>query len=47
MYDPDAIERIRRAREAWEATELRHFLERQPESRADYRTLSGLPRKRV
>jgi methylmalonyl-CoA mutase N-terminal domain/subunit len=47
MYDREAIERIRQAREAWEATELRHFIERQPESRPDSRTASGLPRKRV
>jgi methylmalonyl-CoA mutase N-terminal domain/subunit len=47
MYDRDAIERIRRAREAWEASELRAFTERQPESREEYRTPSGLPRQRV
>jgi methylmalonyl-CoA mutase cobalamin-binding domain/chain len=47
MQEPDAIERIRKQREAWEANELREFLARQPESRAEYRTLSGLPVKRV
>jgi methylmalonyl-CoA mutase cobalamin-binding domain/chain len=47
MYDREAIERIRRAHAAWEATELRAFLERQPESRAMDRTASGLPRQRL
>src|SRR5256885_2963643 len=47
MYDRDAIERIRKQREAWEAGELRAFLARQPEARPEYRTVSGLPVKRV
>ena len=47
MYDRDAIERIRRMRQAWEAGELRQFVERQPESRTEYRSASGLPRQRV
>ena len=47
MFDPDAIERIRQEREAWEARELREFVARQPESRPEYRTGSGLPVKRV
>src|SRR3989441_1300040 len=47
MFDPDAIERIHKQREAWEARELREFLARQPESRTDCRTGSGLPVKRV
>ena len=47
MYDREAIERIGRMRQAWEAGELRQFVERQPESRAEYRTASGLPRQRV
>jgi methylmalonyl-CoA mutase N-terminal domain/subunit len=47
MYDREAIERIRRMRDAWERAELREFTERQPESRQEYRTASGLPRKRV
>ena len=38
MYDRDAIERIRRMRESWEARELRQFVDRQPESRSQYRT---------
>ena len=47
MFDPDAIERIRKEREVWEAQELREFLARQPESRPDARTGSGLPVQRV
>jgi 2-hydroxyisobutanoyl-CoA mutase large subunit len=47
MYDREAIEQIRRMRETWEATELRQFVERQPESRTEYRSASGLGRKRV
>jgi methylmalonyl-CoA mutase cobalamin-binding domain/chain len=31
----------------WEARELREFLERQPETRQEYTTFSGLPLKRV
>jgi len=47
MYDRDAIERIGKQREQWEASELRAFLARQPEARPEYRTVSGLPVKRV
>ena len=47
MYDREAIDRIRRMRQAWEGEELRQFVERQPESSAEYRTASGLPRQRV
>jgi len=47
MYDREAIERIRRVRRSWEAGELREFVERQPESRTEYRTASGLPRQRI
>src|SRR5205809_6747269 len=47
MLDPDAIERIRAMQRDWEANELREFLERQPESRPEYRTGSGLPVARV
>src|SRR5882724_7626004 len=47
MYDREAIERIRRQRERWEAGELREFQARQPEARPEYRTVSGLPVKRV
>ena len=47
MFYPDEIERIRQAREAWEASELREFLARQPEARTEFRTGSGLPVQRV
>src|SRR5581483_1480053 len=47
MYDREAIERIRRMGERWEAAELRAFLDRQPEARPEFRTASGLPRQRV
>ncbi|HSE92272.1 MAG TPA: methylmalonyl-CoA mutase family protein [Methylomirabilota bacterium] len=47
MFDPDVIARARRMREEWEAKELAEFLARQPESRAERRTASGLPVKRV
>lgn len=40
-------ESARRAREEWERNELRRFIERQPESRERYETLSGLSVKRV
>src|SRR5262245_54757816 len=47
MFDRDEIARACALRQAWEAGELRAFLDRQPESRPEYRTLSGLPLKRV
>jgi len=47
MFDRDEIASARALREAWEGGELRAFLDRQPESRPEYRTLSGLPLKRV
>jgi methylmalonyl-CoA mutase N-terminal domain/subunit len=47
MFDPKAIERIAAEQRDWEARELREFLERQPEGRTEYRSLSGLPLKRV
>jgi methylmalonyl-CoA mutase cobalamin-binding domain/chain len=47
VFDRDEIARAAALRAAWEAGELRAFLDRQPESRAEYRTLSGLPLKRV
>src|SRR2546428_12657787 len=46
MFDPDAIERMRAMQRDWEANELREFLERQPESRPEYRTGSLLPVER-
>src|SRR5438552_15125438 len=47
MFAPDAIERMRAMQRDWEANELREFLERQPESRPEYRTGSLLPVERV
>src|SRR5215510_8450425 len=47
MFNRNEIARARALREAWEAGEPRAFLDRQPESRPEYRTLSGLPLKRV
>jgi methylmalonyl-CoA mutase N-terminal domain/subunit len=47
MFDHEEIARAAALRAAWEAGELRAFLDRQPESRPEYRTLSGLPLKRV
>jgi methylmalonyl-CoA mutase N-terminal domain/subunit len=47
FFDPEALKRAAAERAQWEAGELKAFLERQPESRSEYRTLSGLPLKRV
>jgi methylmalonyl-CoA mutase N-terminal domain/subunit len=47
MFDREAIQRMRRMREEWEGRELEEFRTRQPERRAEYRTGSGLPVKRV
>jgi methylmalonyl-CoA mutase N-terminal domain/subunit len=47
MLDPEALERLAAEKAAWEAKELAEFLARQPESRAEYRTGSGLPVQRV
>src|SRR5881398_168921 len=47
MFDPEAIDRIRTERQAWEAHELAEFVGRQPEARSEYRTGSGLPVQRI
>src|SRR5438477_9649603 len=47
MFDPEAIDRIRTERQAWEARELAEFVGRQPEARSEYRTGSGLPVQRL
>src|SRR5882672_5214146 len=47
MFDPDALRRIEAAREDWGQRELREFLDKQPETRADCRTASGIPTERV
>jgi methylmalonyl-CoA mutase cobalamin-binding domain/chain len=47
VFDSDEIARAAALRAAWEAGELRTFLDRRPESSSEYQTLSGLPLKRV
>src|SRR5690349_25157502 len=47
MFDPDEIARAEALRRRWEEHELKQFLARQPESRAEYSTASGLPLERV
>ncbi len=47
MFDPQAIARIAAMRRDWEANELRAFLERQPESKPEYSSASGIPLHRV
>src|SRR5262249_15528294 len=47
MFDPDQIAPPRALRAAGEGGALRAFPDRQPESRPEYRPLSGLPLKRV
>jgi len=47
MFDPEALKQAGKMRRDWEEQELREFLERQPETRADYRTGSGIPVQRV
>ena len=47
MFDPDMIGQAAAMLRDWEANELQRFLDRQPESRSEYRTASGLPIKRV
>src|SRR5262245_19401837 len=47
MFDPEALKRIADMPREWEAGELREFLDRQPESRSDCHTGSGIPVKRV
>ncbi len=47
MFDRNAIERARQLQAAWEGNELRGFLQRQPETVTEARTLSGLPVQRV
>src|SRR5437773_10504303 len=47
MFDREEIARAAALRAAWESGELRAFLDRRPESSAEYQSLSGLPLKRV
>src|SRR3989441_9293746 len=47
MFDPDALKRIEAARDDWGERELRESLDKQPETRANCRTASGIPTGRV
>src|SRR5512147_1082550 len=47
MFDAEALRRQAEEKADWEARELAEFLRRQPESRAAYRTGSGLPVQRL
>src|SRR5207245_2610670 len=42
MFDPEALKRVAAMRRDWEEHELADFVERQPETRDDCRTGSGL-----
>src|SRR5215510_6678986 len=47
MFDPEALKRIAAAKHEWEDGELRQFQQRQPETRRDCRTASGIITERV
>src|SRR5688500_10408002 len=47
VTDADPASRARAEREDWEQRELLELLERQPESRPEYETASGVPLERV
>jgi len=47
MFDREALKWIGRMRREWEDQELHQFLERQPETRSECRTASGIPVQRV
>src|SRR5205814_787942 len=47
MFNPEALKQIAAAKERWEREELRQFTGRQPETRNDCHTASGLPVERV
>jgi methylmalonyl-CoA mutase N-terminal domain/subunit len=47
MFDPTTLAAAEAMHRAWEADELARFLARQPETRAEHRTASGLPLQRV
>src|SRR5260370_32273105 len=47
MSSESESESARRAGEEWERKELPRFVKRQPESKEQYETLSGIPVKRV
>jgi methylmalonyl-CoA mutase N-terminal domain/subunit len=47
MFDPAVLKRAAEAQRGWEERELREFLQRQPETRDECTTASGIPTKRV
>ena len=47
MFDRDALKRIQAAHDDWTERELSEFLAKQPESRSECRSGSGLPTQRV
>jgi methylmalonyl-CoA mutase cobalamin-binding domain/chain len=47
IFDGTALERLEAAQREWEAGEVADFTARQPESKPEYRTASGLPLKRT
>lgn len=47
MFNREQIDDISKMRSDWEKRELAEFARRQPESRSEYSTASGLPLKRV
>lgn len=47
LFNDEALAQLAETVAAWEANELAAFLERQPEAKSEYQTLSGLPLKRV
>jgi len=47
MYEQEAIERIQREKERWEAEALQESLSRHPERMAEFSTISGIPVQRV
>jgi 2-hydroxyisobutanoyl-CoA mutase large subunit len=47
MFDPEFLKQSAEARREWEQRELREFLDRQPETRTNCTTASGLPVQRL
>jgi methylmalonyl-CoA mutase N-terminal domain/subunit len=47
MFDPAVLKRAAEAQREWEQNELKDFLQRQPETRDNCITASGIPTKRV
>ena len=47
MFDPDALKEIEAALADWEQRELREMVAKQPETRGECRSASGIPTRRV